>query len=29
MRADARIAEEDKEKTGVFTGIYALNPVNG
>jgi len=28
MRADARIAEEDKEKTGVFTGIYALNPVN-
>lgn len=21
--------EEDKEKTGVFTGAYAINPVNG
>ena len=27
-RVDARMAEDDKEKTGVFTGIYALNPVN-
>lgn len=25
---DARIAEQDKEKTGVFSGLHALNPVN-
>ena len=24
-----RIAADDKEKTGVFTGAYAINPVNG
>ncbi len=28
-RTDARAAEQDKEKTGVFSGLYALNPVNG
>ena len=28
-QADPRAAEEDKDKTGVFTGLYARNPVSG
>ena len=26
---DGRVAEQDKEKTGLFSGLYARNPVNG
>ncbi|QOR46832.1 leucine--tRNA ligase [Trueperella pecoris] len=29
MKSDMARADDDREKTGVFTGIYATNPVNG
>lgn len=29
MKSDLERTELAKEKTGVFTGAYAVNPVNG